>query len=337
MNDKPKRKFHFSKRSLYITLAVFLVIGSSYVYFRTNVSFREIVDSKVYCTRQPGPAELEKWITKYNLKTIINLRGYAGEETAEEVAVAEKMNVRHISLTLSGYSLPPSYLLSRLIREIESCEKPVLIHCYSGIDRSGLAAVLAAMAVGGEDYYEARKQGFVSPDILRKIKQKDVHISDVFIEFEDYCRQNGLEPDWQVLKNWAENVYQQYSSYYFVSYSLPAKMTLEPGQSDVIQVAITNNSKVVMPAAGSKFRVFAYLGEAVSKGSGFKLLGPYTLLPSKDINPGETVIVNQEITAPVSPGQYDVNLNIIQDSSKRSFEAKGSPIGTFRLIVPHQD
>ena len=333
MNDKPKKKFHLSKRSIYITLAVFLLLGGSYVYFRTNISFREVVDSKVYCSRQPSEAELRRWITEYNLKTIINLRGYAGKETAEEVAVAEEMNVRHISLTLSAYSLPPSYVLSRLIREIETCQKPVLIHCYSGIDRSGLAAPLAAMAIGGEDYYEARKHGFVAPEILRKIKQEDVHISDVFLKFEDYCRLNGLKPDWPRLKNWADNIYQQYNSYYFVSYSLPEEVILAPGQGSIIRVGITNNSKTAIPAAASKFRVFAYLGEAISRGSDFKLLGPYTPLESKDIEPGETVIVKQEITAPVTPGRYDVNLDIIREGSKRSFEAKGSPIGTFRLIV----
>ena len=332
-NDKPKKRFRFSKRFLYITLAAFLLIGSGYIYFQTEISFRDVVDSTLYCTRQPAPAELKRWITKYNLKTIINLRGYAGKETAEEVATAEKMNVRHITLTLSAYSLPPSYLLSRLINEIETCEKPVLIHCYSGFDRSGLAAVLGAMALGGEDYYEARKKGFVAPELLRKIKQKEVHISDVFLEFEKYCTDNNIAPDWLSLKNWADNVYQHYNSYYFVSYSLPREVTLAPGQHDIIQVGITNNSETAIPAGQNKFKLFAYLGQAVSKGSDFKLLGPYTLLPSENIEPGETVIVNQEITAPQNPGQYDVNLDIIRDSSKRSFEAKGSPIGTFRLIV----
>ena len=148
MVDKPKIKFLFSKRYLYPSIVILLLIGSSYVYFRTNISFREVVERTVYCSRQPSQAEIVKWITKYDLKTIINLRGHTGVETAEEIAIAEKMNVRHISIHWSAYSMPPSYLLSKFIREMETCEKPMLIHCQSGIDRSGTAAALSAMAVG---------------------------------------------------------------------------------------------------------------------------------------------------------------------------------------------
>ena len=83
MSNKPKRNFLLSKRYLYINIAILLLIGSFYVYFRTNISFREVVDATVYCTRQPSTEELAKWITKYNIKTIINLRGHIDQENTE--------------------------------------------------------------------------------------------------------------------------------------------------------------------------------------------------------------------------------------------------------------
>ena len=333
MTDEPKKRFLFGKRSLYITIAAFLIVGSGYVYFRTNISFRQVVAGKVYCSRQPSPAELEKWITKYDLKTIINLRGHTGAETAEEVALAEKMHVRHISMHWSAGSTPPHYLLSKFISEMETCQKPMLIHCYSGIDRSGVAAALAAMAIDGENYYKAKRYSFVPPGPWkRKQRNKHVHISDLFVKFEDYCRQNDLVPDWPIFRKWAEDVYQAWHYYFFVHYSLPDKITLAPGQHYIVWVGITNRSEIAIPAEKREFKLFAYLGEAISKGADFKLIGPYTPLPREDIHPGEKIILAQQLIAPEKQGQYDVNLNIVSESGK-TFEAKGSPIGTFRLIV----
>ena len=333
MNDKPKKNFLLSKRYLYINIAILLLIGSFYVYFRTNISFREVVDGTVYCTRQPSTEELAKWITKYNLKTIINLRGHTGLETSEEVALAEKMNVRHISMYWSAYRTPPHYLLSKFIQEIETCQKPILIHCRSGIDRSGMAAALTAMAIGGEDYFKAKRRSFVPPGPWkRKRKNKYIHISDLFTKFEDYCQENQLTPDWPLLKEWADNVYQAYHFYFFADYSLPEEVIIAPSEPHILQVGITNRSNKIIPSKKYEFKLFAYLGEGINKGRDFKQLGPYTPLPRQDIHPGETIIVEQKIIAPDKPGQYDVNVDILTPFGF-TFEAKGSPIGTFRLIV----
>ncbi len=233
--------------------------------------------------------------------------------------------------------MPPSYLLSKFIREMETCEKPMLIHCQSGIDRSGTAAALSAMAVGGEGYYKARRHSFVPPGPWkRKRENKYVHISDLFIKFEDHCRENEIVPTWPRFKEWAERVYQAYHHYFFVNYSLPEQVVLSPGQGRIVQVGITNGSDSVMPAERHEFKLFAYFGEAVNRGSDFKLLGPYTPIPRRNILPGEKIILAQKITAPKEPGKYELNFNIVSESGK-TFEAKGSPIGTLMLIVAQDD
>ena len=339
MTDKPKKRFLFSKKRLYLTIAVFLVLGAGFAYYQSMTVFREVVEGTVYRGRQPGPEELARRISEYDLKTIINLRGNVSTETAEEVAIAEKMNVKHISMHLSAGNLPPSYLLSKLIREIETCAKPVFIHCLRGIDRSGTAAAIAAMAVGGEDYYKAKRQSFVPEGPWkRKRKNNYVHISDLFVKFEDYCRENEVIPAWPTFKEWANNVYQFYRYYYFVHYSLPEEVVLAPGKSNIVQVGIINSSDMAIPGDNDllQFKLLAYLGEGINRGSDFKLLGPPTPLPKKNIGPGEKIVLAQKITAPEKPGKYQVNVDILRQKisgEEKTFEARGSPIGNFRLIV----
>ncbi|MBN1457150.1 MAG: tyrosine-protein phosphatase [Sedimentisphaerales bacterium] len=343
MTDKPKKRFLFRKSHLYLAIAVFLFIGSGFAYFHSKTVFCEVVEGTVYRGRQPNPEELVRLISKYNLKTIINLRGHVGTETAEEVAISEKMNVKHISMHLTAYNVPPSYLLSKLISEIETCAKPVFIHCHNGVDRSGTAAAIAAMAVGGEDYYKAKRQSFVMPGPWkRKRTSKYIHISDLFVKFENYCRENEVVPAWPTFKNWAENVYQFYRYYFFVHYSLPEEVVLAPSESHIVQVGIINSSDMEMPGENShlQFKLLAYLGEGIDKGSDFQLLGPPTPLPRKNIRSGEEIVLAQKITAPEKPGKYKVNIDILRQKisgDEITFEAKGSPIGGFWLIVTEND
>lgn len=332
MSNKPRKKRLLTK--INICLAAVIIVYSGYLYgFRLSRAFREIVDGKVYSSKQPTPEQLAEWIDKYGIKTVICLRGYSEEDTPEEVAVAEKKNVRMINFSWSAYNTPRHPLLKRYIKELETCQTPILIHCRSGIDRSGTAAAMAAMEIGKEDYFEAKRHSFVPAGPWKRKKRKNfIHVSDVFKEFEDYCRQNDMTPNWELMKEWARTEYRSYYSFYNVEYTLPEQITVAPGQEQVIKVGITNMSHTAIPCEDAKYKLFAYLGDAISRGSDYRLIGPYTPLPEKNIEPNETVTLEHTITAPDVPGEYEIHLNIDTEFGY-NFESHGSAIGKIKLIV----
>jgi len=89
-----------------------------------------------------------------------------------------------------------------------------------------------------------------------------------------------------------------------------------------------------------QFKLLAYLGEGINRGSDFKLLGPPTPLPKKNIRPGEEIVLTHKITAPEKPGKYEVNIDILRQKisgDEKTFEARGSPVGSFWLIVTEDD
>jgi len=93
-----------------------------------------------------------------------------------------------------------------IITAIENAEPPVLIHCVHGADRTGVVAVVAAMALAGWDYDRAREQ--LSLRYLHAYHGTD-RIGSLLDDYEDYCRRNGLTTDgWQQFRDWALNVYQ---------------------------------------------------------------------------------------------------------------------------------
>ena len=76
-------------------------------------------------------------------------------------------------------------MLMRLAKEIETAAKPMLIHCQQGADRSGLASVMARMAVGGKPYDRAKEQMGLK---FLHIDPSSEHVGAVLTEYEDYCR-----------------------------------------------------------------------------------------------------------------------------------------------------
>lgn len=196
-------------KRLRIILLVFLVIviplGYYLTFFVFKGNFREVVPQKVYRSAQPSPEQLKKWVRQYGIRTVINLRGDAGKIAEDERTVVSQLGVKMISIPLTASSLPTGSSLAKLIQTIETAEQPMLIHCRGGVDRTGMASTLAAIAIGKADYDTAKWQAYVPPGLWkRKRKSNYVHISDMLKFYESYCQRNGLNTnDWRQFKQWA--------------------------------------------------------------------------------------------------------------------------------------
>jgi protein tyrosine phosphatase (PTP) superfamily phosphohydrolase (DUF442 family) len=179
--------------------------------FLANDNFREVVGQKVYRSAQPSPEQLKKWTQLYKIRTVINLRGNAGKATDDLQEAADKLGVAVISIQFSAYELPPADSLTKLINTIEKSKLPILIHCRDGIDRTGTASAIAAMAIGNIDYDIAKWQAYVAPGPWKRKKLNNpdyeysyVHISDILKLYERYCRKNNIKTNgWQQFKKWA--------------------------------------------------------------------------------------------------------------------------------------
>ena len=122
-------------------------------------NFRTVEDKAFYGSRQMGPAALEAAISKYDIRTVVNLRGrnpgspwYDGE-----VAACSKLGVAHEDFSWSRNALPDPESLARYVALIESGKKPFLAHCEGGTHRTGVAAA-CYLLLHGADIATARKQ-----------------------------------------------------------------------------------------------------------------------------------------------------------------------------------
>jgi len=129
-----------------------------YVYF-INYNFATVEKGAFYRSRQMSGEALERYIKKYGIRTVLNMRG-KNEGTPwydEEVAVCREQGVAHESFSWSMRSLPPPESLARFVTLVESGGKPFLVHCEGGTHRAGVASACYVLLEGG-DAAAARKQ-----------------------------------------------------------------------------------------------------------------------------------------------------------------------------------
>ena len=113
-------------------------------------NFAEVVPGKLYRSNHPTPARLKRYVDRYNIKTLINLRGHrrCGSDALSREA-ARKLGLTHIDMAFESRGAPHKDRILRFAEIYQNLEAPALMHCKSGADRAGLAAGLAILLEGG--------------------------------------------------------------------------------------------------------------------------------------------------------------------------------------------
>lgn len=101
----------------------------------------------VWRSNQPSPRRIEAWAAR-GIKSVLLLRG-KGPDTPLAMLEREACNDHGLTLhqmPISGGALLRKDRLTNLLNCFKIATKPFVIHCKSGIDRTGLAAFLYLVA-----------------------------------------------------------------------------------------------------------------------------------------------------------------------------------------------
>lgn len=108
----------------------------------------EVIAGELYRSAQPGAEEIDSLVRRHGIKTIINLRNEdRGAWYAEEKAAADRNNVTLIDYPISSADILPVENGEELAEIMRHAEKPILIHCEHGANRTGLASAIYVGAV----------------------------------------------------------------------------------------------------------------------------------------------------------------------------------------------
>ncbi len=123
-------------------------------------NIRETDPGRFYRSAQLKANTLEKLIKKKNIKTVINLRGEnkGGEWYQNEIRVTQELGATHYDIGMGASRLPHKDDLKKLLAIYETAERPILIHCLAGADRTGEATAIYEMLYMRKSKAEALKQ-----------------------------------------------------------------------------------------------------------------------------------------------------------------------------------
>ena len=99
---------------------------------------------KFYRSAQLSPSELEKFVQENGIKTVLNLRGTNAKKTwfLSELMTCSQLDVQYFNIGMSARRIPRRKELIDLLTVYQRAERPILVHCHGGSDRSGLASAI---------------------------------------------------------------------------------------------------------------------------------------------------------------------------------------------------
>nr|WP_252353814.1 tyrosine-protein phosphatase [Acetobacter sp. P5B1] len=113
-------------------------------------NFHAVVPGKVYRCNHPTPARLKWAMGRFNLRTLVNLRGHrkCGSDALSRNAAA-RLGLAHVDMAFESRGAPHRDRILRFAGLYQQIAFPMLMHCKSGADRAGLASGLVILFEGG--------------------------------------------------------------------------------------------------------------------------------------------------------------------------------------------
>jgi len=135
-------------------------IGSYWGAVQYHGNFHTVSQGTFYRSAQLDKDELEEAVRGQGIRAVLNLRGaHPGEPWYDdEVAVSKALGVAHFDYGLSAYRMLTDSQMADVLGIIRHAPKPLLVHCKSGADRTGLVSALYRFAVEGKNAQEAEQQ-----------------------------------------------------------------------------------------------------------------------------------------------------------------------------------
>jgi protein tyrosine/serine phosphatase len=144
-------------------VALGLTAGSCGAYWgaiQYQGNFHTVEGGAFYRSAQLSKDELQSAVRKHDIRSVLNLRGtHPGQAWYDqEVAVSQALGVAHYDYGLSAHRFVTRQQIGELLAIVRDAPKPLLVHCKSGADRTGLVSALYRFAGEGVSADQADRE-----------------------------------------------------------------------------------------------------------------------------------------------------------------------------------
>lgn len=185
LTKKPRRRIALLAALLMLST---LIGQAAFRYASGNV--HEVEAGVLYRSGQLDEAGLRTLVSEKGIRTILNLRGAHPDQDwyRQEVAAALDAGIDYRSVSISARSIPDMATMVEIAGILREAPRPILIHCWGGSDRSGLASAIHELAVEGRSEVEAAGQLSIAYGHFPWLGSKTSAMDRAFSQFADYWK-----------------------------------------------------------------------------------------------------------------------------------------------------
>jgi hypothetical protein len=185
------------------TLTVLLLPAAGFLGWNLATdNFATVRAGQVYRAGQMEANALARALRRERIRTVLNLRGshpdvawYRAERKAALDAGATQVDV-----AMSSCEWMSRAQLRALVSVLETCERPVLVHCWRGSERTGLVAAMTELLRPGGSLAEARAQFSLRYLFVRAGDGKVM--AEHLDQYESWLRRQGLAHSPDQFRRW---------------------------------------------------------------------------------------------------------------------------------------
>jgi protein tyrosine/serine phosphatase len=127
---------------------------------RQSGNFGAVVAGQIYRSGQMSCDQLKRTLDEYRIRTVLNLRGPNSQSAWYR---AERETTLQAGAMQIDVAMASDQWLSRdqaraIVEILDRCEKPMLIHCEWGAERTGLISAFARLLERGTTFEQARAE-----------------------------------------------------------------------------------------------------------------------------------------------------------------------------------
>jgi protein tyrosine phosphatase (PTP) superfamily phosphohydrolase (DUF442 family) len=171
-------------------------------------NFGTVRPGELYRSKQMNCAHLAGKIRDYRIKTVLNLRGSHPEETwyANERNATLEAGATQVDINLSSCEWMSKAQARALLEVIETAERPILVHCAQGAERTAMVSAFAELLRPGSTLLDAEAQ-FTARHLYFGLGDGVVTRQHLEL-YETWLKKQSLEHNPDRFRHWLLDEYQ---------------------------------------------------------------------------------------------------------------------------------
>ncbi len=287
-------------------------------------NFHGVVPGLAYRSAQPTPEDLQAMVRDYGIRTVVNLRGQCAPAAwfLEEARATHRLGLSQEDLCFSSYRLPADHELRRLLKVFDHSERPLLIHCRRGADRTGLASAVYLLSQCEVSLAEARRQmswryGHLGFGGTR-------HLSLFFDLYEEWLQARDIEHSRSAFRQWTEGGYNPGGCRALLE-PLDFPHIVPPGTPLALRVRARNIG--VRPWLLKPERnVGVHLGYMVLDRENRVVVHDRSGLFHAEVSPGQALELTVVVPALHAPGRYQLWIDMVDEQHCWFYQTGSEPL-----------